>query len=602
MIVGLDTETYTIDDDRRIPTLVCVTVCTGDRQELWTGQAMLQLRSLSADRDVVFVAHNAVFDVLALVEAGVWTLDTALRLVDEDRIRCTKLREELIWIAAGRRPPRGADGSGPHSLSACVQRRGGSLSGKQGADVWRLRYHELHGRPVADWPVAAKEYALRDASAHRDLYLWQKQEMQGERVRNEQTQVRAGIVLALMGARGIRVDPVARAAFRSRVLAEQREAQRVARELGILRPNGKRNARALEDLVSQAYGSRAPLTPTGRVQTSRDVLLQSGDARLVQYAQATATSKEATTYLPVLERRTVHSSPRTLLKTGRASWPGTLLMNPPRTPGFRECLVPRPGFAFVAADYSTVELCALAQIHLWEGWDSSMADAINAGRDCHLWMAAAVLRTPYHLAQQALEQGDCDVKRVRNLSKIANFGFAGGLSARSFVSYARGYGVTVTEDEALYLRRKWFAAWPAMRSYFEKIGAETSGGPGVVTQYRSRRRRGGCSFTEAANSYFQGLVADGAKAALWLIQRACVSGELRGSYPVLFIHDEVVLETPLDKVHEHSEHLCRLMLDGMRAYIPDVAIRAEPVAMMRWSKSAEELRDSDGRLVPWRPS
>jgi len=198
--------------------------------------------------------------------------------------------------------------------------------------------------------------------------------------------------------------------------------------------------------------------------------------------------------------------------------------------------------------------------------------------------------------------GDMEAKRYRTLAKIGNFGFAGGLNL-AFVDYARGYGVSITEEEAKKLRRDWFAQWPAMESYFAWVGSQTGDGAAVATQYRSGRRRGGCSFTVLANTLFQGLVADGAKLALWRIWRECgPGGRLAGSWPVLFIHDEIILETPLDLVDSHSRVLCQIMVEAMAEYIPDVKITASPVAMSHWSKGAKEVRDSRGRLQVWAPS
>ena len=53
------------------------------------------------------------------------------------------------------------------------------------------------------------------------------------------------------------------------------------------------------------------------------------------------------------------------------------------------------------------------------------------------------------------------------------------------------------------------------------------------------RVRGRVSFTQARNTPFQGLAADGAKLALWELIRA-------GYRVVAFIHDEILIELPED--------------------------------------------------------
>ncbi len=61
------------------------------------------------------------------------------------------------------------------------------------------------------------------------------------------------------------------------------------------------------------------------------------------------------------------------------------------------------------------------------------------------------------------------------------------------------------------------------------------------------RIRAGCNYTQARNTPFQGLAADGAKQALWALSHA-------GFKPIAFVHDEVLIE----------------LLDG-----PDIKERAE---------------------------
>jgi DNA polymerase-1 len=188
------------------------------------------------------------------------------------------------------------------------------------------------------------------------------------------------------------------------------------------------------------------------------------------------------------------------------------------------------------------------------------------------------------------------------MSKAANFGYPGGLGARTFIDYAKAsYKVTLSEQEAMRLRDSWFREWPEMRPYFERIAEITSDyGPRSITQHKSGRVRGGVSFTSAANSFFQGLAADAAKEAMWLITKACWldrESPLFGSRMVAFIHDEFVLESPIDRASAAGDELARLMVLGAQKWIPDVPIIAEPKLMRNLDKGAETLRNEKGELV-----
>jgi len=111
-------------------------------------------------------------------------------------------------------------------------------------------------------------------------------------------------------------------------------------------------------------------------------------------------------------------------------------------------------------------------------------------------------------------------------------------------------------------------------------------------------------FTQACNTFFQGLAADGAKAALFEVSQRCYSkpaSYLYGSRPIMFIHDEIVLETPANKAAAAADELAKTMSEVMREFTPDIPIKTEVALMDRWYKDAEEVRDSSGKLLKWEP-
>jgi len=194
-----------------------------------------------------------------------------------------------------------------------------------------------------------------------------------------------------------------------------------------------------------------------------------------------------------------------------------------------------------------------------------------------------------------------------------NFGYPGGLGAAKFVEYARaGYGVTLTETEARRRKEDWYKKWREMRLYHQHFGSLTLGDRKfTLVQPGSNRVRGEVGFCDGSNSVFQGRAADGAKRAGWYIAKECYlkdpyrdgSGPtaLYGARPVLFVHDEFILEVPIATAHEATMRLSAVMIAGMREVVPDVKVGTEYAIATRWYKGAEAAYDENKRLVPWEP-
>jgi DNA polymerase I-like protein with 3'-5' exonuclease and polymerase domains len=225
-----------------------------------------------------------------------------------------------------------------------------------------------------------------------------------------------------------------------------------------------------------------------------------------------------------------------------------------------------------------------------------MAQAIAQGQDLHLALAADLAGVTYERALELKAAKDKQILKLRKLAKVPNFGLPGGLSASGLVAFAKsGYDLTITEKEAEDLKRAWFARWPEMRGYFDHIKERVN--VGHIIQHYSGRRRGGVGFTDGANTYFQGLVADGAKSALYDVVRASwmePKSPLYGARPVLFIHDEIICEVELSRAPAAADELARLMLKGIKPFVPDLPILAEAWCSRLWRKGLEEMRDDYG--------
>lgn len=269
-------------------------------------------------------------------------------------------------------------------------------------------------------------------------------------------------------------------------------------------------------------------------------------------------------------------------------------------------MIARPGHVLCAADLDTVELRALAQTCLeLLGW-SEMAAALQRGEDLHLALGAEILGVDYATAKALYEQNEKTVLDARQDAKPPNFGFPGGMGAKKFAQNYNDHkdenAPPMTLERALFLREAWFRRWPEMRDYLAHAGQITDAvfGTHTVVQPWSGRIRGGVDYCAAANTYFQGRVADGTKLALWRLARACyvdVASPLFGSRLILFLHDEVILEVPEYRAAECADEIVKILCAAVQEVIPDIPITSAAVLMRRWYKGAKPVR-VNGRLVP----
>lgn len=285
--------------------------------------------------------------------------------------------------------------------------------------------------------------------------------------------------------------------------------------------------------------------------------------------------------------------------------------------GIRECFVSRFGKYFADNDYSGLELCTGAQSCKDLVGYSMLAEALNAGLDPHLDFGATLKGISYNDA--LANKHDKEIKFYRQLAKIFNFGAPGGLGKRGIVAFARGYGVILTIDQATEYKADWLKKYPEWNDYFQWIrsqleldieeldsDSETEAIARVVgtfEQLRVGRIRGRCKFTEACNTFFQGLGADVSKRGMWGVTKRCytrVPGSvLYGVRPVGFIHDEILAEVDIDLAHEQAYEMADVMCVEGNTLLPDVPVKCEPALSKHWCKEAEAVFDKAGRLQPY---
>jgi DNA polymerase I len=659
-VVAFDTETYRVQPGLLAPPLVCGSFASKEEGVyLYERSRTLATLENCLERGYTIVGHRVAYDFAVACAEDPSLIPLVFDAYAAGRVRDTAIRQELIDIARGRRQDSGAtfvfDGEdwvkADYSLAGLAHRYLGKdrRLEKEAADRWQLRFDELDGVPVDQWPAEARDYALADAQDTLAVYYAQAAAAGlDDALPSEVLQTKAAWALHLMSCWGVRTDGDAVAALEVRLKEEKARAFDRLRRLGFYKPRratpaevaagevayyepvpptkaGKerpprpivyaRDQKRIESVVEHVYRKRGVTperTESGRIATDRDTLKESGSRALTLFAELGGVEKILGTYVPALKAGAEHPTNarfNVLVNSGRTSCSNPNLQNLPsgrRVGGTRECFVPRPGYYYASVDYDTLELRALAQVCLELFGTSRMAEAIRAGRDLHLDMAANMLGISYDDALARHKKKDPAVKRARDAAKVANFGLPGGLSPRTLVDYARsGYGLRVTFEEAQTIKNQWIATWPEMAQFFSYVSSKVGEDVTTLVDPLTGYVRGGVGYCDGCNHHFQHRAASGAKAALFEVAReayAVPESPLYGSRPVVFVHDEIIAEVPADRAHEASARLAEVMCREMAKYLPDLPVTAAPALMTRWTKSADAVYDANGWLVPWEPA
>jgi len=528
------------------------------------------------------------------------------------------------------------------SLSGCYKRHTGvDVSGtKKGDDIWRLRYHELDGAPLEQWPADASQYALDDPKITLEVYDGQCNTY-GPPMEDMYRQAEADFFLCLMGVVGFATDPEAHAVLVKRVRENIAENLPPLLKAGLFVKDPKkekagdefpytRKKKVFEQLIIQASDKaemevpRKPPTAKmkadgkteGNISCDSDAVgLLAPFCETLQVFQKISTDlHNQSTYLKPFGEPRVHASLNVLVETGRTSCRQPNLQNPPREAGYRECFVADPGHLLLAIDYSFIELVSLAYctkvlLDLPEE-ELYLYNAINSGKDPHLVTALRILQAkgdcPYNTYEEiekAYEDEAPEVLEARQMAKAPNFGYPGGMGVDAFVGYARtSYGIHVTVTDSEGLKAAWFDAQPEMKEYFKFIGKCDEGSGSIsVRQVSTDRIRAGASFCSACNSYFQGLTADGAKRAICKTGHMCYGDpDYAGCSQKLFVHDEIIFQIPDYEDHDYRQKVVDgfelAMIQGMSEVMPGMKIGVESTLTKRWIKKAKPRFDSYGRL------
>jgi hypothetical protein len=655
-IVALDTETHLIKPGCVAPKLVCVsTACRGfdgsvDYELFNAKHGLIEARDILERGEMV--GHHVFYDLCVLAAEDLTLLPLIYAAIDEGRIHCTKIRQMIIDNGEGELKFKFNEETNEYNrvnftLKTLVWRHLNKTIEK-GEDTWRLRYNELDGVPLGQWPEDARAYAIGDAVD--TLAVYEAQEVYCEPYglpggpEGEISQTKAAWALYLMGAWGVRTDKDRVVKLKEEITKEHREHFLMAQKWKFIRKGKKetRNIKAIQGAVQTWYNKHEKsilLTDGGKISTRREVLTEvecdscgfmfgkcdcGGEGihqGLWAVAEVVRLGKLLSTYIPALERGTSHPinpSYNPIIETFRTSCSqgmkidgipmGANLQNPPRKSGVRECFVPRPGSVFVFCDYDTLEMLTLAQVCLELFGYSHIGEAAHAGQDFHIALAADMMEISYDEALQRHREGDEEVKNARQYCKIGNYGFGGGMGPHAFVSYAKGMGIEVKLAHAMKLHQGFRDKWREMKDYFAYCGTLTGDAPRAewIEFPRSKLMRGNVTYTAICNGFFQHRAAMGAKAALYEVSKECYvdkSSALYGCRPWLFAHDEIGMEVPYtgQRASDAAYRLQAIMVKEMKTWCPDMPIAATAAMSRRWYKGCEAVFAPEGYMIPSKP-
>ena len=253
---------------------------------------------------------------------------------------------------------------------------------------------------------------------------------------------------------------------------------------------------------------------------------------------------------------------QTITATGRLSSANPNLQNIPvreeEGKELRKVFIPRSGNVFIDADYSQIELRLLAHF----SGCKELIQAYNEGKDIHSITASQV----FGVAPEDV------TPKMRREAKAVNFGIIYGISEYGL---ARNLGIPFSTAKE-YIER-YFATYSAVKDYMN-ANVEFAREHGYVSTLTGRRRfipelkSANVNIRQfgeraAMNMPLQGSSADIIKIAMinveWRLQSEGLHAKL-----ILQVHDELVLDCPLEEKDRAAELLQHEMENAVKLEVP----------------------------------
>ena len=291
--------------------------------------------------------------------------------------------------------------------------------------------------------------------------------------------------------------------------------------------------------------------------------------KILEYRQLT---KLNSTYVeglkPFINPKTkrIHSFfHQTITATGRISSTEPNLQNIPTRIEFgkqlRKVFKPAKGKVYIDADYSQIELRVLA--HLSE--DEHMIEAFKNGEDIHRQAASKVFGIPQ----------DEVTKEQRSSAKAVNFGIVYGIS-----EFGLGQQLGINRNKAKEYIEQYLTEYSGVRMFMQESIKKAKETGYSMTMFGRRREIAELKsnnymvrqFGERAamNTPVQGTAADIMKIAMIKVFKELQKRNLQTKI-VLQVHDEMMLEAPIEEKEEVKKLLQECMESAASLKVPLIA-------------------------------
>lgn len=289
-------------------------------------------------------------------------------------------------------------------------------------------------------------------------------------------------------------------------------------------------------------------------------------------------SKLLNTYIdgfrPLLIDGRIHTVfKQTVTATGRLSSTEPNLQNIPvrKSEGreLRKMFVASEGCKLLCADYSQIEMRLLAHM----SGDEVLIDAFNNNDDIHAITAAKAYNVPLEMV----------TSEMRRSAKAVNFGIIYGIS-----SFGLANDIGTSPARAKEFIDKYFATYPKVKGYLDSNIAYAKE-HGCVTSMSGRVRfipelKSANYVTRnfgeriAMNMPLQGSASDIIKSAMIRINRELSEGGYKAKL-VLQVHDELIIDCPMEEIEKVKEILGRCMSDAVKL---KVSLKADVSEGYNW--------------------
>ncbi len=287
---------------------------------------------------------------------------------------------------------------------------------------------------------------------------------------------------------------------------------------------------------------------------------------ILEYRQISKLKSTYTDSLPLLVNQKtgrVHTSyNQTGTTTGRLSSSEPNLQNLPIRgeigSKIRQAIIAQPGWLLLSADYSQIDLRALAHI----SQDQELIATFQRDEDVHTHTASEVFGVP-----------DSEVTpQMRRAAKTINFGVIYGMSG-----YGLQQATDLTREEAELFISTYFKRYPGVKNYIENTKRQAAALGYVQTVLGRRRYIPEINSTNrlareaaermAINMPVQGTSADIIKIAMVNLHRSMQKNNMRAMM-TMQVHDELVFELPPEELDILKTMVRDIMPGAMKLAVP----------------------------------